>query len=113
MQSSTCSEYKQHNILQNFFLPARLMELYRLSPLYVASISDVELTRVSGFLIKLEDKPGVSIMADRGFTIKDILNNLGIDLNLSPFMQGTKQLMAFEVKKAEKLLIHASMFKEP
>ena len=52
-------------------------------------------------------------MANRGFTIKDILNNLGIDLNLPPFMQGRKQLQHLKFKKAEKLLIFASMLKEP
>ena len=40
------------------------------SSVFVGSVSDVELTRVSGFLTKLEDKPGISIMADRGFTIR-------------------------------------------
>ena len=32
------------------------------------------LTRHSGFLTMLEDKPGASKMAERGFTIKDVLN---------------------------------------
>ena len=58
------------------------------SPLYVGSISDVELTRLSGFLNKLQDKSGISIMADRGFTIRDILKELNIELNIPPFMQG-------------------------
>ena len=48
------------------------MEQYVLFHLYVGSISDVELTRSSGFLNKLQDKSGISIMADRGFTIRDI-----------------------------------------
>ena len=65
----------------------------------VGSISDVELTRASGFLTKLEDKPGISIMADRGFTIKDLLQNLGIKLNLPPFMEGRSQLPAQEVQE--------------
>ena len=39
-----------------------------ISPVYVGSISDVELTRVSGLLKELEGKEGISIMADRGFT---------------------------------------------
>ncbi len=39
------------------------------SPVYVGSISDVEPTKICGFLAALKDKPGVSIMADKGFTI--------------------------------------------
>ena len=44
-----------------------------LSPVCVGSISDVELTRL---LTVLEDKPSISTMADRGFTIKDMLKEL-------------------------------------
>ena len=50
-----------------------------MSPLYVGGISDVELTRVSGLLDKLANKPSVSVMADRGFTIKDRLESLNIN----------------------------------
>ena len=38
---------------------------------------------MSGFLERVS--PGVSIMADRGFTIKEILSTIGADLNLPPF----------------------------
>ena len=86
MQSSTWSQYKHHNTLvactPNCFI----------SPAYVGSISDVELTRVSGLLTALKDKPGISIMADRGFTIKDMLKELNIDLNIPPFLDGHSQL---------------------
>lgn len=37
-----------------------------ISPLYVGSITDVQLTQASGFLETVSDKPGISIMADRG-----------------------------------------------
>ena len=74
-----------------------------MSPLYVGSISDVELTRVSGFLTKLENKPGISIMADRGFTIKDLLSKLGVELNIPPFLEGRQQLPVEEVQKGRKI----------
>ena len=45
------------------------------SPVYVGSISDIELTHESGFLSKLEDKPGVLIMADRGFKVYNTRNS--------------------------------------
>ena len=99
LQSSMWSEYKQHNTGK--FLVACIPNgaVWYVSPLYVGSVSDVELTRVSGFLTKLEDKPGISIMADREFTIKDLLQNLGIELNLPPFMEGRPQLPAQEVQE--------------
>ena len=74
-----------------------------ISPLYVGSISDVELTKVSGFLERLEDKPGISIMADRGFTIKDLLSKLKIDLNIPPFMEGRDQLPAQEISEGRRI----------
>ena len=35
-----------------------------ISPLYIGSISDVELTKTCGFIEELEGKTGISIMAD-------------------------------------------------
>ena len=73
------------------------------SPLYVGSISDVELTRICGFLTKPEDKPGISIMADRGFRVKDMLEKLTIRLNIPPFMEGLQQLPSEEIEAGRKI----------
>ena len=70
-----------------------------ISPVYVRSISDAELARVSGFLTLLKDKPGISIMAERGFTIKDMLEKLKIDLNVPPFLDRQKQLLSEQVEQ--------------
>ena len=74
-----------------------------ISPLYVGSISDVELTRVSGFLQTLEGKGGISVMADRGFTISNQLSEIGVDLNIPPFLEGRLQLPSDEVKKGREI----------
>ncbi len=97
MQSSTWSQYKHHNTTK--FLVACTPPngaICYVSLLHVGSISNVELTRTSGFLSKLQDKAGISIMADRGFTIKDMLKELNIELNIPPFMEGRQQLPAQE-----------------
>ena len=73
--------------------------MFCISTLYVGSISDVELTCLSGFLDKLQDKPGIAIMADRGFTVKDMLRELNIELNIPPFMEGRQQLPYQEVEE--------------
>lgn len=73
------------------------------SPLYVGSISDVELMRVSGFIESLSGKAGVSIMADRGFTISNQLAPHGIKLNIPPFMEGRAQLRVEDVRKGRKI----------
>ena len=89
MQSSTWSNYKHHNTAKFLIACTPNGSISHVSPLYVGSISDVELTRNSGFLETLQGKPGISIMADRGFTIKD---QLSPSLNSPPFMEGRKYL---------------------
>ena len=103
MQSSTWSNYKHHNTVKFLIGCTPNGCISFISPLYVGSISDVELTRVSGLLTHLEDKPGISVMADRGFTIKDILNDIGVKLNVPPFMEGRKQLPPEEISEGRKI----------
>ena len=103
MQSSTWSSYKHHNTAKFLIGCTPNGCTSFISPLYVGSISDVELTRVSGLLKCIEGKPGISIMADRGFTIKDMLDDIGVKLNIPPFMEGRKQLPASEVSEGRKI----------
>ena len=105
MQSSTWSQYKHHNTAK--FLVACTPNGYisYISPVYVGFISDVDLTRHSRFLQTLADKPGVSIMADRGFTVKEMLKELNIELNIPPFLQGRQQLPQEEVQKGRKIAL--------
>ena len=93
MQSSTWSQYKHHNTVKFLVACTPNGAICFISPVYIRSISDIELTRASGFLTTLKDKPGISIMADRGFTIKDMLKKLNVDLNIPPFMDGRRQLL--------------------
>ena len=103
MQSSTWSNYKHHNTAKFLIACTPNGCISFISPLYVGSISDVELTRVSGLLKSIEDKSGISVMADRGFTIKDMLGEIGVKLNIPPFMEGRKQLTAPEVSQGRKI----------
>ena len=103
MQSSTWSQYKHHNTAKFLVACTPNGSISYVSPLYVGSISDVELTCICGFLTKLEDKPGISIMADRGFTVKDMLEKLGIELNIPPFMEGRQQLPSEEIEAGRKI----------
>ena len=103
MQSSTWSNYKHHNTAK--FLVACTPNgcISYISPLYVGSISDVELTRTSGFLTQLKDKPGISIMDDHGFTINEMLQAIEVQLNIPPFMEGRQQLSADEVQQGRSI----------
>lgn len=103
MQSSTWSQYKHHNTVKFLVACTPNGAICYISPVFVGSISDVELTRVGGFLTTLQDKPGVSIMADKGFTIKDMLKELNIELNIPPFLERKQQLPPEEVQAERKI----------
>ena len=98
LQSSTWSNYKHHNTANCLVACTPNGVISYVSPLYAGGISDVELTRVSGFLQTLKGKDGKSIMADSGFTIKDQLKEVGVELNMPPFLDGRSQLLSDEIK---------------
>ena len=77
--------------------------IFFISLVYVGAISDVELTRLSGFLDVLQGKRGVSVMADRGFNIKDLLKDIGVELNIPPFMEGRQQLPPQEIETGRRI----------
>ena len=99
MQLSTRSSYKHHNTAKFLIACTSNGCVSFISPLYMVSISDVELTCVSGFLNCVRNKASISVMADRGFTIKDMLQEAGVKLNSPPFMEGQQRLPAKEVKE--------------
>ena len=103
IQSSTWSNYKHNNTCKFLIACTPNGAVSYISPLYVGSISDVELTKICGFITKLEGKSGISVMADRGFTIKDQLAAIGIFLNILPFMEGRQQLPAEEVQEGRNI----------
>ena len=68
-------------------------------PLYVGSISDVELTKASGYLSTLNGKSGITLMADCGFTVHDLLASKEVGLNIPPFLQGRKKMSVEDVQR--------------
>ena len=92
MQSSTWSQYKHHNTAKFLVACTPNGAICYILPVYVGSISDGHAHVVSC------DKPGISIMADRGFTIMDMLKDLNIELNSPPFLDGRRQLPPQEVE---------------
>lgn len=103
LQSSTWSQYKHHNTVKFLVACTPNGAIFFISPVYVGAISDVELTRLSGFLDVVQGKSGVSIMADRGFTIKDLLKDIGVELNIPPFMEGRQQLPPQEIETGRRI----------
>ena len=103
LQSSTWSNYKQHNTAKYLVGVTPNGAVSFISPAYVGSISDPELTRCSGLLTMLQGKSNISVMADRGFTIEEQLENIGVGLNMPPFLDGRNQLTPEEVKKGRSI----------
>ena len=75
LQSSTWSNYKHNNTGKVLIGCTPNGAVSFVSDLYVGAISDAELTRVSGLIQKLDGKQNISVMADRGFTIRDQLRD--------------------------------------
>ena len=88
-QQLTFSNYKNHNTLKALIGITPSGAICFISDLYGGNISDKKLTKECGILKLLES--GDSIMADRGFTIEDILPP-GVSLNVPPRLNDTGQL---------------------
>lgn len=71
------------------------------SQLYSGSISDREIVIRSGFLdLPFEDQD--SVMADKGFTVDDLLP-LGVKLNLPPFLGSSSQMLPEDVVRTQEI----------
>ena len=78
-----------------------------ISKLYTGSISDREIVKRCGILGLLEGGDG--IMADKGFTIEDLLSPLNCSLNIPPFLSEKVQFTKEDVEMTQriaKLRIH-------
>ena len=93
-QGNMYSSYKNHSTYKCLIGVAPNGAITYISQCFEGSISDNEIVKQSGFLDKLA--PGDLIMADRGFTIRDILMNKKVDLNIPPFLNGRAHFTATE-----------------
>ncbi|XP_065890698.1 uncharacterized protein [Dysidea avara] len=106
-QACTFSAYKNKNTIKVLIGVTPSGAISFVSEAYEGSISDRKLVEVSGLLDKLE--PGDEVMADKGFTIHDLLIPRGVRLNIPPFLQGKVQMTpndVFLTKKIAHLRVH-------
>ena len=101
IQSSLFSHYKHHVTYKGLVGIAPSGAITFVSELFDGSISDVEIVKRSGFLQKELWEQGDSVMADRGFTIDDLLQPLGVSLNIPAFLSGRSQLSHNEVTESQ------------
>ncbi|KAL9986830.1 hypothetical protein ACROYT_G001034 [Oculina patagonica] len=88
-QKATWSDYKHHNTVKLLVGITPSGAFSFISRLWSRSTSDRRVTQESGLIDILEK--GDEVMADRGFTIRDLLTKRGVKLNMPPFTKG-KQL---------------------
>ncbi|XP_068691460.1 uncharacterized protein [Montipora foliosa] len=107
LHSEFYSNYKSATTLKGLIGISPTGAVSFVSALYTGSISDREITRRSGLVELLEPNDGV--MADKGFTIEDIVTPRNCTLNIPPFLREKPQFSADDVKKTQqiaKLRIH-------
>ena len=81
IQSSLFSHYKHHVTYKGLVGIAPSGAITFVGELFDGSISDAEIVKRSGILQKEFWEDGDSVMADRGFTIADLLSPMGVSLD--------------------------------
>lgn len=102
LKSQSYSNYKSANTLKGLIgvTPGGCISF--VSQLYTGSISDKEITQRSGLLV-LPFMPGDSLMADKGFDIQELLDPLGVKLNIPPFLEKRDQMSADDVIRTQEI----------
>jgi hypothetical protein len=95
------SSYKNHTTLKGLIGIAPSGAITFISQLYTGSISDREIVIRSGFLDQAF-VDGDTVMADKGFTIQDLLP-LGTTLNIPPFLGQNSQMGAEDVIRTQQI----------
>ena len=85
-QRATWSNYKQHNTMKALVGISPTGYFTFVSKLWTGNVSDRYITEKSGLLDKLEE--GDSVMADKGFNIRDLLTRKKVALNIPPLCKG-------------------------
>lgn len=109
-QSATYSDYKSSNTVKGLVAVDPRGSLLFASMLFAGSLSDKEIFLKSHFKKVLENliekqtlHKGDSVMADKGFTIKNELLEIGLNLNMPPFAKCGKKFTSSEVVETEEI----------
>ena len=103
-QRATWSNYKQHNTMKALVGITPTDYFSFVSKLWTRNVSDRYITERSGLLDKLEE--GDSVMAYKGFNIRDLLTRKKVALNIPPLCKGT-----FPIKGANEVGVEEGMLR--
>ncbi|XP_041913146.1 uncharacterized protein LOC121678033 [Alosa sapidissima] len=99
-RAQTYSNYNHHNTYKALYCIAPNDFVMFVSKLFGGRASDTFITRNSGLISHLI--PGDQVLADRGFTITDVLPP-GVTLAIPAFTRGCKELPEHEVTRTRRL----------
>ncbi|XP_052447117.1 uncharacterized protein LOC127988404 [Carassius gibelio] len=100
-RSATFSHYKGTNTAKYLVAVSPHGLIMFISEAYAGKSSDKFITMNSGFLEAL--RPGDEVMADRGFTIRDVLHERKVKLNIPAFTHKRGQLTNEEVTSTRRV----------
>ena len=100
-QTLTYSSYKSHNTFKLLVGISPTGVVKFLSKLWGSNASDKQIVKESGLLDLLEK--GDNVMADKGFLIQDLLDPLGVTLNMPPKRDSNRQLSRQEVEQTRRI----------
>ena len=103
LNSRLFSSYKNHITLKGLTGIAPSGAITFTSQLYTGSISDQDIVERSGILY-LPFSEGENIMAEKGFTIENLLP-LGVTLNIPPFLGQAPKISPEDVVKTQVIAV--------
>jgi hypothetical protein len=113
VQCQLYSDYKSHTTFKALVGCDSRGSLIFTSELFTGSMSDKAITEASGFYETIEQlkdvgyiQGGDSVMADKGFTIRDELKDLCLTLNIPPFASADKQMSTTDLALTDKIARH-------
>lgn len=112
-QGNTFSSYKHTNTFKCLIAVTPNGGACFVSDLFEGDIDDIQIFRDCGIMKYLE--PYDVVLADRGFTVRELLNPLQVELRIPSFLKGRASLSAaeeLETRRIAKARIHVERFNE-
>ncbi|CAH3175502.1 unnamed protein product [Porites lobata] len=112
-QGNTFSSYKHTNTFKCLIAVTPNGGACFASDLFEGDIDDIQIFRDCGIMKYLE--PYDVVLADRGFTVRELLNPLQVELRIPSFLKGRGSLSAaeeLETRQIAKARIHVERFNE-
>ena len=112
-QGNTFSSYKHTNTFKCLIAVTPNGGACFVSDLFEGAIDDIRIFRECGIIKYLE--PNDVVLADRGFTVRELLNPLQVELRIPSFLKGRGSLTAaeeLETRRIVKARIHVERFNE-